>query len=267
MKEIECGGCKEKYSDEYEYCPYCGTRNGQFKLIKYKDAIKEKKTRKVNTGKFLVVALIIAAIAGLIVATGMIMTNTEPEHVVMPDTELGNHLRFLEDYEGVVDYYLDSSISVTIRNKGDIGSEIIAQAKNRGFVIDAEESAGSYLAFDDEGCQLVIYDYDDDEISIYLDGPIVFMEMAWPTAGIGALLPEPASMKRHYNSDASDYFSSLIGETTKEDMQTYIDLCLAAGFDVDYYRSNDYFSAENKDGYTLNIYYRGFNTMAIDLYE
>ena len=80
MKEIECGGCKKKYSDEYEYCPYCGTKNGQFKLIKYKDAIKEKKTRKANTGKFLVIAVIIAAIAGLIVATGIIMNNNDGDN-------------------------------------------------------------------------------------------------------------------------------------------------------------------------------------------
>lgn len=266
MKEIECGGCGHKYSDDYEYCPYCGTKNGQFKLIKYKDAIRDNKSNnKRAAGIIAVVAVILLCLTAVLVI--MTSRNPEPAYLQIPETALGKHLQYLNAYEGRVEHYSDSTISITVNNKSNNnGPLIIEEAKKLGFVIDSEESTGSYRAFDDEGCQLVIYDFGD-EISVYLDAPVDFLEIAWPQSGMGALLPEPSSMLRHYYSDSNDYFSCYVGNTSKEDMQSYIDMCLNAGFDVDYYRSNDSFSAENENGNSLTVFYHGFNIMEISLYE
>ena len=43
---IECNGCGKQFDEVYEYCPHCGTRRGDFKLMKYNQELKKKEKRK-----------------------------------------------------------------------------------------------------------------------------------------------------------------------------------------------------------------------------
>lgn len=42
----ECNGCGRVISDEYEYCPHCGTRRGDFLLMKYNSLSQKEAKRK-----------------------------------------------------------------------------------------------------------------------------------------------------------------------------------------------------------------------------
>ena len=51
--KIECNGCGKQYEDSYEFCPHCGTRRGDFKLMKYNKELKKKETRNYHADHFL----------------------------------------------------------------------------------------------------------------------------------------------------------------------------------------------------------------------
>ena len=66
--------------------------------------------------------------------------------------------------------------------------------------------------------------------------------------------------------DYSDSFEAYIGNTTKDEYEEYINSCLESGFDIDYCRYDDSFSAYDIDGNYLNIYMRDNDIMNILIY-
>ncbi|OZG60019.1 hypothetical protein BLEM_2194 [Bifidobacterium lemurum] len=92
----------------------------------------------------------------------------------------------------------------------------------------------------------------------------------WPTAGIGSKLPAPESLSGTINVDSSDSFDVSICDVSKDQFNAYVESVKTAGFTVDYYKSDDNFSAENAEGDSLSIYY-GYNdeddVMNIDIYN
>ena len=42
----ECNGCGRTIDDKYEYCPHCGTRRGDFLLMKYNSLSQKEDKRK-----------------------------------------------------------------------------------------------------------------------------------------------------------------------------------------------------------------------------
>ena len=42
----ECNGCGRTIDDKYEYCPHCGTRRGDFLLMKYSSLSQKEDKRK-----------------------------------------------------------------------------------------------------------------------------------------------------------------------------------------------------------------------------
>ncbi len=87
--------------------------------------------------------------------------------------------------------------------------------------------------------------------------------ISWPTAGAGSLVPAPTSTTGKIDSDSSTFFFAYVGETNAEAFAAYVDACSGAGFNVDYDRGDTWYSADNADGVSLRVEYRGFNTMAV----
>ena len=88
----------------------------------------------------------------------------------------------------------------------------------------------------------------------------------WPSLGLAALLPAPESTTGRISIDSSSQFTASIGETSPEAYSSYVDQCIAAGFQVDHSRSDTIFDADNADGVSLRVQYAGFNTMNISMY-
>ena len=137
-----------------------------------------------------------------------------------------------------------------------------------GYTIEAERYDNYYTAFSELGYRLSLDYYEYDEtMSISLDAPEEMSALSWPTTGIGSLIPPPDSNLGHINYESSEEFSVTIGEMTLDEMLAYSKECEAAGFNVDYMRTEDSFSAKNQDGIELYIYYEGFNTVNIRINE
>lgn len=87
--------------------------------------------------------------------------------------------------------------------------------------------------------------------------PKPLMEIDFPTAGVGALLPLPESNMGEVNWYHHDSFSMYVGNTTYDDYSNYINKCMEAGFNINFHQYEDSFSAYDSNGNDLNIYFRG----------
>lgn len=81
-------------------------------------------------------------------------------------------------------------------------------------------------------------------------------EISWPTSAIAQLLPVPEDLSAGViSSDREDYLSVYLGKLLKDDYQSYVEQCKEKGFTVDYSSSDDYYFADNSEGYRLSVDY------------
>lgn len=90
----------------------------------------------------------------------------------------------------------------------------------------------------------------------------------WPEeSDLASLLPDPKAKSGEVTYDSSSSFDVDIKDYTEKQFKDYVKECKEKGFKVDYTSWEDYFSAKNKDGYSLSIDYdKDKNTMSISIY-
>jgi hypothetical protein len=80
-------------------------------------------------------------------------------------------------------------------------------------------------------------------------------KLEWPDSELAKMLPVPKSELGEIDIDSADTLMVSVSETSKDDYRAYVKDCKSKGFTVDYYSSDDYFSAENKDGFSISVDY------------
>ncbi|MBR7081268.1 MAG: DUF4839 domain-containing protein [Oscillospiraceae bacterium] len=167
-----------------------------------------------------------------------------------------------------IDYLYDSSDSISARFESvsiDDYQRYVSECKNRGFCIEAEELADSYDAFNETGYHLELYLFPDKDMTLNLDAPKDMADFTWPDTLAGRLVPQPKSKFGRIEWEYEDSFVIYVGHMTKEDFSEYANTCKDAGFSVDYRSGDTYFYADNPDGYSLSLNYKGFSTIFIRL--
>lgn len=140
----------------------------------------------------------------------------------------------------------------------------VAQCQEKGFSVEATSDVDELDAYTEDGHHLTLHFYDSlENMDINLEAPIEMGTISWPTAGAGSLVPAPTSTTGSIDSDSSGFFFAYVGETSAEDYAAYVDACSSAGFNVDYDRGDTWYGADNADGVSLRVEYRGFNTMVV----
>jgi hypothetical protein len=94
-----------------------------------------------------------------------------------------------------------------------------------------------------------------------------FKEIKWPTSEIVQLLPQPKSNIGKIDMEASSAFYVYIGNTSEDEYNLYVDDCMENGFTVDYWRTDDSYYGDNKDGYHVSVDYEGNDVMYISITE
>lgn len=156
------------------------------------------------------------------------------------------------------------SASVDEVSQGDYDDYVNA-CKEMGYTVDAEESGSDYDAFSEEGYRLSLSFYSSlEEMKVSLDAPIAMGDITWPSSGIGALLPVPPSLTGKVALDSSTRYSVYVSMDA-DAFSSYVDACIDAGFDVDYDRDDDYFTADDASGNSIDLSYEGFNTVHIEI--
>lgn len=94
-----------------------------------------------------------------------------------------------------------------------------------------------------------------------------FDEIQWPNSELVSLLPVPESNIGRISLETSSSFMVYIGKTSKEQYNNYVNECIEKGFIVDYTKSDNYYFADNEDGYHISIQYEDSDTMYIHISE
>lgn len=80
-----------------------------------------------------------------------------------------------------------------------------------------------------------------------------YKEIDWPTTELAKLIPVPKSNIGSIIMEEEDGFIIDIANTSTEDYDTYVKECIDNGFDVDYYKSDDSYMAEDQNGNSLSL--------------
>ena len=135
-----------------------------------------------------------------------------------------------------------------------------------GFITDVEKESYSCEVYNADGYSLKI-SHISDELSITVEAPMELGTISWPTGIAGSLVPAPKSTTGKFNYEYDTHFSVYVGDTSKDDYNEYVTKCSDSGFNVDYSKSENYYSAYNADGYYLSISYEGNNIMCVHVDE
>lgn len=89
----------------------------------------------------------------------------------------------------------------------------------------------------------------------------------WPDSKLASLIPKPKSNIGEVSLDTEDTLMVEVSNVESKDYKAYVKDCKSKGFTVDYSNMDEYYSAENKDGYSLSLSYdKDKKTMSISLY-
>ena len=145
-------------------------------------------------------------------------------------------------------------------------ADYIEACKTRGFTTEANADSYSYKAYNAEGYKLSLGHYGSDaDMSIELEAPMAMSGIVWPSSDAGIQLPTPKSTIGKFSYEYSDRFFVYVGETTKDDYTEYVNTCSDMGFNVDYSKGEDYYFADNAEGWYISIRYEGNNIMSVKI--
>ena len=185
-----------------------------------------------------------------------------------PDTRLGNMIPKIEGAKGEIYYESLESLSIHLSDVTENQFyNYMEECKNKGFTIDALEDYDSYCAYNSDGYKIDIYYYYDKDMSIDIDAPMLMSSFTWPNSSIVKLIPKPQSNYGKIEFQSENNFCVYVGNTSKTDYLNYVNEVSALGFTVDYRSGDDYYYADNADGYSISLRYEGFNIMYIYLDE
>ena len=222
----------------------------------------QKQPRK--KGKKRSCLVVIVAIAALVaVASLASRCASAPKGITWPSSGLATQLPKPKSTKGEIHTNDDESLWIDIVNFSESDfADYVEQCKEKGFTVDATSNTSSFDAYSKDGYKLDLSCYSD-EMRIRLNAPIKMSALSWPASGPGALAPAPKSDKGKTITDSSSTYSAYIGNTTRDSYTDYVDACVAAGFNVDYDRGDDTFSADHANGASIDVDFEGFNTMKI----
>lgn len=189
------------------------------------------------------------------------------EKVAWSDMVLGEMLPEPPANKGEIHENSNEELWIDIYNISDKQfADYVNACKEKGFTVDAQSDSISYDAYNSEGYKLGISHYGNgEEMTIDLEIPMEMSTIIWPTSVAGSKIPAPKSSIGKFSYEYDDNFFVYVGNTTKTDYAEYVAACLNAGFNVDYSKGDDYYYADNSDGWHVDIRYIGNNIISIDI--
>lgn len=145
-------------------------------------------------------------------------------------------------------------------------NDYIEACKAKGFTVDPDSDSMSYGAYNADGYKLSLSHYgSESDMKIDLEKPIEMSAITWPTSKAGKQLPAPKSTTGKFTRESDDGFNVYIGNTSKDDYNSYVKACSDKGFTVNYDKGDSFYNADNSAGWHVSIKYEGNNIMSIDI--
>ena len=210
--------------------------------------------------KALILILIIA-----ILATALVGCEEKGEPIVWSGLLMGEYLPELEGAVGNLQTNDEDRLALEFFDITEMKfGEYVVLCKEFGYTVDSEKLGSSFEAYNEEGYRIYLSFWSSSEkLSVDLDAPMEMEEIEWPSSELAKGIPMPKSNVGNVEDDEEDFFVIYLGETTKEDFEDYVSLCVKKGFSINEDKSETYFHAENKKGTELTVEYKGANVIYI----
>lgn len=270
----KCRKCGAEIPDGAPSCPVCGSPAGDPVIPTPSTGAPQdpqtEKPKKKHTG--LKVIGIIVAIFVLMGLIGSCSTSCSKQaENTKYDWPTGSLAQMIPSMNKKCKSISESENSLHITVVDGISKKdydtYVSECKERGFTIDAEETNDDFEAYNPEGYQVRVSfsDFSGKEVDIYLDAPKADGTLVWPTTGLATKIPNPDKTKGNITSDSSSQFTAYIEDMEKAAYDAYVEQCIAAGFNVKYDKNKKRYEADNQQGDSLHVEYKGFNTVYISL--
>lgn len=225
----------------------------------------ENRVNKVIKVKAIVgLVLLIAAIMFFFVCNGTFDDIRVANKVVeIPKTELSVLMPQIEGGKG--ELVTNNSEYFAVNYVGISSSEFEAYKKecmDKGFTIDCENTGSLFDAYNEDGYNIRITYYDS-KMNITVTDDLEMRTIVWPSSKIADLIPVPDSDYGNISSSSDTCLIIYIGNMTIDDYAEYVNECIKKGFDQKMSQTDEHYHADNKDGYHVQVEYRGFNTVFI----
>lgn len=223
----------------------------------------KKKKKPIYKRWWFYVIVVIAAIAVISSISG-----NKSEKIKWDDIILSEQLPEPPKKNGKINDNTAEALSVEIYKISDKQfNNYVEACKAKGFTVDSESDySSSYDAYNAAGYKLSLGYYGSrDQMEIELEKPIEMSAITWPTSKAGKQLPAPKSTTGKFSYENDDGFSVYIGNTSKDDYNSYVKACSDKGFTVNYNKDDNFYDADNNAGWHVSIKYEGNNIMSIDI--
>lgn len=261
-----CSRCGKEFNGKF--CEYCGApapssaapTPGTYPT---EPTPTKKKKKPIYKRWWFYVIVVIAAIAVISSISG-----NKSEKIKWDDIILSEQLPKPPKKNGKINDNTAEALSVEIYKISDKQfNNYVEACKAKGFTVDSESDySSSYDAYNAAGYKLSLGYYGSrDQMEIELEKPIEMSAITWPTSKAGKQLPAPKSTTGKFSYENDDGFSVYIGNTSKDDYNSYVKACSDKGFTVNYNKDDNFYDADNNAGWHVSIKYEGNNIMSIDI--
>lgn len=260
-----CSRCGKEFNGKF--CEHCGSPAPSSAApipgtYPTEPTPTKKKKKPIYKRWWFYVIVVIAAIAVTVSVSG-----NKSEKIKWDDMILSEQLPEPPKNKGEIHENTAEKLWVDINKISDKQYNDYTEAcKAKGFTVDPESDSTSYGAYNSEGYKLSLSHYgSEDEMKIELEKPIEMSSITWPTSKAGKQLPAPKSTKGKFTHENDDGFNVYIGNTSKDDYNSYVKACSDKGFTVNYDKGDSFYNADNSAGWHVSIKYEGNNIMSIDI--
>ncbi len=261
-----CSRCGKEFNGKF--CEHCGapapsTAAPTPGTYPTEPTPTKKKKKPIYKRWWFYVIVVIAAIA----VTASVSGN-KSEKIKWDDIILSEQLPEPPKKNGKINDNTAEALSVEIYKISDKQfNNYVEACKAKGFTVDSESDySSSYDAYNAAGYKLSLGYYGSrDQMEIELEKPIEMSAITWPTSKAGNQLPAPKSTTGKFSYENDDGFSVYIGNTSKDDYNSYVKACSDKGFTVNYNKDDNFYDADNNAGWHVSIKYEGNNIMSIDI--
>lgn len=267
MALIKCIECGKEISDKATACPNCGCPVSSVKEEKTIPVqSKQKEHHKHRPRKAKVLLIVAVALVAVLVA---VIVSSAFSRYNWNDVKLRTLLPEPESKWGDLSTNRDDYLSLYVhRLSPEDFNTYISACVDKGFSVDAVKEDKSYDAFNIDGYKLELYYRESDkEMRICVDAPMEMGVIQWPDSKIAKLLPIPDSTEGLIERDDEKGFEIYLKNVSKADLESYLSECKADGFTLNYDKQDNYYYAQNAEGYQLTAEYKGCNVVYISVIE
>ena len=227
----------------------------------------EKRVNGVIRNKAIIGAIILIVVLGYCFIRNGTVDDIKTANTVLeiPETELSLVMPQIEGGKGEVVTNNEEYFGVEYYGITESGFEDYKkECKKQGYTIDIENTGSLFEAFNADGYNIrVTYSDSNKKLHVTMTDDMDMQKFIWPDSVVAKLLPIPKSDQGRLQSSSDTCLIIYVGNTTFDEYKEYVNACIEKGFSKGMSQTDDHYHAENVDGYSVKVEYRGFNTIFI----